>query len=271
MYYSLEIKKLLYLPTYRYSLLVIAVLMALVSVIYIIGADPKTSSWAMNFTDTFEMMLLFGTVSMIVIAAQFASGEYTRRTVQLAIASGVSRQTYLFAKSVALIVGAFGMVAGLALVGLLLSTAVGLLTGTFVVGDLNLAAVLLALFLSPLKMLPLVFISFFLTVALRSSVFPMSLLIVYSVIGEILLIAIFGGWKYAWILNYFPQRISTPISLVTSDKFVLILNIAAIERNARALEGFNFGTLGAIGGVFIYVGILLGASYLIFVRQDLSR
>ncbi|MHB8842169.1 MAG: hypothetical protein ACYC56_10390 [Candidatus Aquicultor sp.] len=155
-----------------------------------------------------------------------------------------------------------------ALFSLLLAALSGILMGAFVVDNLSFAHFFLTLLLSPLKILPLMFLAFSLAVATRSSILPIAFMLFYTTPGELILASLVLPPPYKDLL---PGQIAKPIDTVTTFKMNLLLNTAGRERAARATADFIFSYWVAITAVLVFVVVMGLLSYMVCRKQDLSR
>ncbi|HZD60637.1 MAG TPA: hypothetical protein VE439_09340 [Anaerolineae bacterium] len=263
-----DIKRLSHFPTFRYAIILILIAVALTNILFASDADKATFSWIVTFTDSFNTALYFATLSLIVVAAHYAASEYQNRTVQLSIATGISRGVFIFSKVLALIAGAYSLVFIAGLSSLVISAAIASSMGTFTAKALSLSYFALTLLLSPLKTLPLMFLSFSLAIMARSLILPISLLMFYATLGEIALTSFVLPSPVKDIL---PGQIAKPLDTITTFKINLAPNVATIERIATAKSGFEITYWASMEGVLAYVVVLTLCSYIVFRRQDLSR
>lgn len=270
-YFLLDLKKLLVLPSYRYSFILIGVIIAFMNAIPLFRNDTTDLSWANLFADSFGVILMISSIAMIIITAQFIAGEYLNRTVQMSLAGGVSRKTFIFGKCFALVKGTYILIIISSLFALLLAAGVSMLLGKFELDHLSFYHVLSSFIFSPLTILPFIMIAFFMTILIRTAVFPIAFLMIYSTIGELLLTAMLGNSRLAKMLDYLPGHIGEPIEAFTTSGISLYKNAAALERLARETGKFSLSPFESIGGIFMYIFIFSTLSFFIFKKQDLSR
>ncbi len=267
-YYCLDIKKLFRFPTFRFSVVLLLVIIGIADLLATVNADQSMFSWIDTFIGSFSAALFFGTLGMIVTAAHFVSSEYNNRTVQIAIATGTSRATFILGKSLSLVTGTYFLVSIAVLFSLLLAAFSGILMGPFTIQNLSLLHFLLTLLLSPLKILPIMFLTFFLAIATRSSILPIAFMLFYTTPGELILASLVLPSPYKDLL---PGQIAKPIDAITTFKMNLLLNTAGQERIARVTADFIFSYWVSISAVLAFVIAMGLLSYVVSRSQDLSR
>ena len=269
-YALLDLKKLLFLPSYRYTAMVIVLILSFMNFLPLFRGSEDLS-WANMLTDSFGMILFLTSLGMIITTAQFISGEYINRTAQMNLASGISRAIFILGKAFAIIKATYLMVVITSFIAMILAIFVTLLLGKFDPADGSMFHIMLSLLLSPLKIMPFIFIAFFMTIVLRSSIFPVAFLMLYSTLGELLLTAMLNRTALQKMLYYLPGEIGTPIESITTNKISFVQNTAALERIARESGALPVSPTIGIIGVLLYIVVITLLSYMIFSRQDLSR
>lgn len=270
-YAVLDIKKLLQLPSYRYTLFLILFVLFFVNIGPIFANEKDTLSWANTFSDSFGVILFVANLGMIVVTAQFLANEYQNGTIQLSLATGVSRKTFIMGKAIALIVGTYILVLITALLAFIAASIIGMIVGSFHTNHMSFSHVGMSLLLTPLKLVPLMFVSFVITILLRSSIFSIASLMLYASLGELLITAMLGKTPLQKLLDYLPGNIGSPLDMITINKISLVNNAAILERIARESETLHVGPALAIAGITVYVLLLCFVAYTILRRQDLSR
>lgn len=270
-YTILELRKLFSLPSYKYTFVLIALITSFFNVSPFFRKDTSGLSWANLFTDSFGIILFFTMIGMIIATAQFVYGEYTNRTVQMSLAAGVSRGTFIWGKAFAIIEGTYALVVINSLFSLVLAAFVTFILGEFDPTHLSFPHLIASLLLAPLKILPFMFFSFFMTIMLRASTFPIAFLLLYSTLGELLLTGLLARSSIKRVLDFLPGQIGQPIEAITTNGLSLYNNSAALERIARESSQYALTPQVAIAGITLYVVVLCILSYIFFRKQDLSR
>lgn len=260
----LEIKKLLKFPPYKYSLAFIITLTLAKSLIPLVIKSSDKFNWANSFIGTADLIFFFTNFCMIIIVSQFISSEYQNRTAQLSLSYGISRSSFILNKAVALVFGTYLFITLSFLVSFVSLAGVSLILGNFSLNDFNFMYFALALVLSPLKFFPIMFITYFLTICLRSSVFTIALSIAYILFGEFMLMYALASSPLYNFVECAPGRIGQAIDMN------IVKKISNVTFDITSLD-FGTSMLFVIGIILIYSISFIWLSVRVFKRQDLSR
>ncbi len=189
----------------------------------------------------------------------------------MSVATGIARRTFTFSKSVTLIFGAYLLVFLAVIASFALSVVFSGIVGSFTMERLSVFHLFLTLLLTPLKILPLMFLGLFLGVLTRSAIFPIASLISYTTLGEPLLTLALPNSSPRALYHFLPGQISNAIDIITIFKIDLILNAAKVERIARTTAEYGMTQWISIYGVLAYTVVFGLLSYTVFRKQDLSR
>lgn len=251
---KLEIWKICRLPTYRWVILIVAGLLGL-SALWSVYAQQRlgyqvTDGWF----DMLTVTIAVGNLGLLVVAAQFISGEYSQRTLQLTLASGMSRRQYAFNKALALVAASYLLVDGLLIVITVLTVVLGLLQGDTSFLMLPWGWLILGLLLLPLANAPLLLGAMWVTTVTRSNVVTIAVLMVYSTVGEFLLHLGLLRSPLAPAADYLPGKVGQDIvtGVLETDSYLSAIILAVL-------------------GIVSYVCLFTLGSWWHLQRQDLSR
>lgn len=267
LYYILEIKKLLRLPSLRYATLFTWCITLFVIFWPLFSTNRNSFSMSETFLSSFRLIIFCGYLLMTLVTVQYIYGEFLNRTAQMNLAFGISRFKFLYAKALSLITATYIMLFILSITSFILTSIVALILNKFELGSVHYGYLTLSLLLAPLKFFPFMFMAFFLTVVFRSPILPISVTLFYALVGEPLLdFALRGGRFYKYI-DLLPGKALEPLNYIFEqvDRTQLreVLEFAASRTGTPTFLG--------IASSLLYLTSFLLISIYIFKSQDLSK
>lgn len=207
-----------------------------------------------------------GGILTIVLVGAVVAQEYTWGTLQLWLSRGIPRPLFLSVKFLALLLPAFFIVLTALLVGGVLSAAFSL----YFLGGIPFSQVAWGelgwnVLVFTYSLLPYAALTFFLAVASRSTVVSIGGGLTYALLLEGIILQLIGTLGGVWgeIGRYVPGGLARGMLAIDSG-----INVQVGGESVERIQ-FLEPTTAAIG-IALYILIFVGASLLIFRRQDLN-
>lgn len=233
---------------------------------------PEAIEGSLTWPDGLKGALSFaagpnlGGILMIVLVGAVVAQEYTWGTLQLWLSRGIPRPLFLSAKFLALLLPAFLIVLVALSVGGVLSAVFSL----YFLGGLPFSQVAWGelgwnVLVFTYSLLPYAALTFFLAVASRSAVVSIGGGLTYALLLEGIVLQLIGTLGGVWgeIGRYVPGGLARGMLALDSG-----INVQVGGESVERIQ-FLEPTTAAIG-IALYILIFVGASLLIFRRQDLN-
>jgi ABC-type transport system involved in multi-copper enzyme maturation permease subunit len=252
-------------PVVKYTFFLTSLIIIVVNILAILETD-NGESWVVGLSNSLQIANFFFTLSIILIVAQYISNQYSQKTINLLISRGISRSRYISTLMISFVIVGYIYWFLLLLLALILSITIAIIKQNLNINEINITALFNSLILIPLKVLPLIAISFFLTVVYKSPILTTATMYLYIIMGEFLAIV--------WLLQYKMKTIADSLPKSVGDSLDYI-SINALQINEQIIQNSQQSNsihtpFISILIIVIYLLIFTNLSSSIIKKQDLS-
>ncbi len=222
--------------------------------------------WPMGLVNTLDFSAgsNLGGLLIIVLVGAVTAQEYTQRTLQLWLSRGIRRPLFLGSKFAALLIPALLIVVTPLLVGGAITAGFSqLFNGSIPFEQVNWLQLGWGILLTAYTLLPYAAMTLFLSVTSRSTVVAIGGGLTYVLVIEGLVVQLLSmaGGVWAQISQYTLSSLTK--SLLSTNSGIMV------DMGTPMVTQFMEPGTAALA-IAIYVLIFMGASFIIFQRQDLS-